>query len=170
VSDTAQVRVRDALAAEVPQAVEVQHHAFTRIALEMGFDPEYLPPVRETADEVVTLLAERGGRLLVAEAADGRLVGTVRGIPGRSGTVEVGRLAVEDGWEGRGIGRALMSTLETRFPDAERFELFTGSEAAGPLHLYESLGYRVMRDEEVMSGVTLVWLEKCRPPRVDSQP
>jgi GNAT superfamily N-acetyltransferase len=152
--------VREALPGEVGPAVDVQHRAFRRVALELGFDPEMLPPVRETADEVRALLAERSGRILVA--------GTVRGVPGESGTVEVGRLAVEDGWESRGIGKALMAGLEELFPEAERFELFTGSEARGPIHLYESLGYRVMRDEEVMTGIRLVWLEKCRPPRVDS--
>jgi GNAT superfamily N-acetyltransferase len=160
--------VREALPGEVGPAVDVQHRAFRRVALELGFDPEMLPPVRETADEVRALLAERSGRILVAQAADGTLVGTVRGVPGESGTVEVGRLAVEDGWESRGIGKALMAGLEELFPEAERFELFTGSEARGPIHLYESLGYRVMRDEEVMTGIRLVWLEKCRPPRVDS--
>jgi GNAT superfamily N-acetyltransferase len=160
--------VREAFAEEIPSAVEVQHHAFRRVALELGFDPEMLPPVRESPDEVRSLLAERSGRLFVALDAQGALVGTVRGIPGESGTVEVGRLAVEDGWEGRGVGKALMVCLEDSFPDAERFELFTGSEARGPIHLYESLGYRIMRDEEVMTGIRLVWLEKCRLRRVDS--
>jgi GNAT superfamily N-acetyltransferase len=169
VRNTPKVLVREALPGEVDAAVGVQHRAFRRVAIELSLDPELLPPVRETPADVRGLLADHSGRLLVAVADDGTVVGTVRGVPGEGGTVEAGRLAVEDGWEGRGIGKALMVALEDLFPEAERFELFTGSEARGPLHLYESLGYRVMRDEEVMTGVLLVWLEKCRPPRVDSQ-
>jgi ribosomal protein S18 acetylase RimI-like enzyme len=166
--DRTALTIREARPEDVGPAVEVQHRAFTRVAIELGFDPALLPPVSETVEEVGALLAERAARLLVAFAGDGTLVGTVRGVPGERGTVEVGRLAVEDGWDGRGIRKELMVRLEALFPHADRFELFTGSEAEGPLHLYESLGYRVMRDEEVMTGVRLVWLEKCRAPRVDS--
>jgi ribosomal protein S18 acetylase RimI-like enzyme len=167
--------VRPARADEIDAAVAVQHRAFTRVALMLGFEPQALPPVSETADQVRGLLSARDAVLLVAVAPGTRLdegdevvVGTVRGVAGDSGTVEVGRLAVDDGWEHRGIGRRLMVMLEDAFPRATRFELFTGSDALGPLRLYDSLGYTVMRNEDVVTNVPLVWLEKCRPRRVDS--
>jgi ribosomal protein S18 acetylase RimI-like enzyme len=168
--------VRTARPDEIDAAVAVQHRAFTRVALMLGFEPQMLPPVSETAGRVRELLATRDAVLLVAVARGGGegagdeiVIGTVRGVAGDSGTVEVGRLAVEDGYERRGIGRALMVAVEDAFPSADRFELFTGSDAVGPLRLYDSLGYTVMRNEDVVTDVPLVWLEKCRSGRVDSK-
>jgi ribosomal protein S18 acetylase RimI-like enzyme len=111
--------------------------------------------------------------MLVARATDpdsgaDSIVGTVRGIPRADGTVDVGRLAVDDGWEGRGIGTALMVALEAAYPDAPRFELFTGRDAQGPIFLYTRLGYTITGDRELAPGVHLIWMEKCRSGRVDS--
>ena len=77
----------------------------------------------------------------------------------------MGRLAVEDGLESSGIGTSLMTALEDAFPDAERFELFTGALAERPLRLYDRLGYSIYERREVASGLELVWLEKRRPAR-----
>jgi len=54
-----------------------------------------------------------------------------------------------------------MVALEEAYPDATRFELFTGEMAKGPIALYESLGYRLIEPREDM-GFPLVWFEKCR--------
>ena len=78
------------------------------------------------------------------------------------GTVEIGRLVVDDGWLRQGIGSALMELLEASYPEAERFELFTGAEADIPLALYGKRGYREYRREQT-PGVLLVWLEKPGP-------
>ncbi len=170
------LEVREALPEEIDGLVGIQHRAFTRVAAEIGFDPAQMPPVQETAQDVREILRDCPDAVLLAATADdpsdpGKRVpvGTVRGVPGSHGTVDVGRLAVEDGWERKGIGRALMVVLEEAFPQAERFELFTGRDATGPLRLYESLGYVLMRDEEVAPHLFLVWLEKCRTGSVDSR-
>jgi len=54
-----------------------------------------------------------------------------------------------------------MRALEDSYPDAQRFELFTGAMATGPIALYESLGYKLIEPREDM-GFPLVWFEKCR--------
>ena len=168
----APIRIDRARTDDLPRSLAVQHRAFTRVALWLGIDDHsQLPPVAETLGEVERLVDEEGAIVMVAragEAPDAPIVGTVRGLCSEDGSVEVGRLGVDDGWEGRGIGRALMLALEDAYPDVERFVLFTGREAVGPIGLYESLGYRIVRDEEVRPGMFLVWLEKCRGRRVDS--
>jgi len=138
----------------------VQHRAFGRVARSFGIDPEVLPPLRECVEDLYLLLST-GMRFFVASAPDGRVVGGVRGEE-TDGTVEIGRLVVDDGFERRGIATALMDALECSFPQADRFSLFTGAEAVEPLSLYRSRGYAHTRTEAV-GPVELVWLEKPGP-------
>ena len=97
--------------------------------------------------------------MLVAEQ-DGRVVGSVRGEIVDDGTCLIGRLVVQPDSRRSGIARALAVEIEALFPDARRFELFTGHLSTGPLALYESLGYRRFREERVSPTTVLVFLEK----------
>lgn len=149
--------VRQATIRDLPEVLEVQRHAFMRVAEQLGIDPTALPPLRETIDDLIGLLGG-GVRFFVALAGSGQVVGSVRATA-EDDSIEVGRLVVQDGWERRGVASALMDELEGSFPAARRFVLFTGSNAAGPLALYSRRGYSEFR-REAMPGVELVWLEK----------
>jgi ribosomal protein S18 acetylase RimI-like enzyme len=169
-AEQAGVSIREASQADLDLAVSVQHGGFSRMALTLGIDPLDLPPVRETLDEV-RRLHEEGMRVFIAVVpSDGgeRVVGTVRGLLRDDATVEIGRLAVDDEFLRRGIARALMLGLEAAFPNACRFELYTGSEATGPLALYAQLGYRIYAREHFEEW-TLVRLEKDAPACVDAR-
>jgi hypothetical protein len=51
------------------------------------------------------------------------------------------------------------------FPEAAKFELFTGSKSEGNSRLYERLGYRSSRSERLSANLSLVFFEKrgqCR--------
>lgn len=150
--------VRQAGIADLPAVLEVQHHAFARVAKMFGIDPEVLPPLREGLVDLEALLGG-GTRFFLAVTESHRVVGAVRASAQDDDSVEIGRLAVEDGWERRGVATALMEALEGAFPSARRFVLFTGAEAAGPLALYFGRGYTELR-RETLPGVELVWLEK----------
>jgi len=149
--------VRMATRAELSALHAVQRTAFRRIALVLGMDPAELPPVAEELRHLEDLW-DKGMVFLVAVDSLDEVVGTVRGeLTG--GTVHVGRLAVLSEYRQRGIGTALMNGLEALFPQAERFELFTGAEASVPIHLYEKLGYSVTGTDS-SQGWDLVWLGK----------
>ena len=60
----------------------------------------------------------------------------------------------------RGIGTALLNRIETLFPTARRFELFTGHKSEKNIRLYERVGYRAFRQERVNEKVSLVFMEK----------
>ena len=153
-----QIRVREATADDLVGVLAVQHEAFGRVAAELRIPCEHLPPLRETLDDLRSL--DRGRtRFFVAESG-GEIVGAVRGTPDGD-SVEVGRLVVARGVVRRGVATALMHLLERSFPNARRFVLFTGADAAAPLALYEKLGYVRTRVESVES-VRLVWLQKDR--------
>lgn len=129
------------------------------MAAGLGIDAQLLPPIRETLEELEALY-DRGVCFFVATSADGQVIGSVRGTL-VDGSVEIGRLVVDDGWQRRGVASALMDVLESSFSEVERFELFTGAEATVPLALYAKRGYTETRRED-LGHVELVWLEKRR--------
>lgn len=117
-----------------------------------------IPPMRETAAAVLSEL-EDGDVVLLARLED-EPIGTVRGHVQPDGSIMVRRLGVVPGRRRRGVARELMAALEAAYPDARRFELFTGAETSPAIALYESLGYVRSREEEQVPGVTIVYLEK----------
>lgn len=153
--------VRDARPDEAARVAEIIRNAFE--AQCRVYDDWSLPPMQESTGTV--LEAMRAGVVLVAEEP-GRLIGTVRGHD-VGGSVEIGRLAVEPDRHGLGIGRLLTETLETRYPDAVKFVLFTGHLSRYALSLYESLGYVRTRETPVHEHLRLVHLEKVVVPRDD---
>jgi predicted N-acetyltransferase YhbS len=148
------VTVRPARREEAAALADVIRRAFVTEELVYGD----IPPLHETAADV-EMTFDAGEAVLVADL-DGRIVGTVRAECISGGGVMVRRLAVLPDARGRGIARTLMRALEDAYPDAERFELFTGAMAQGPIALYESLGYQLIEPREDM-GFPLVWFEKC---------
>jgi ribosomal protein S18 acetylase RimI-like enzyme len=88
-------------------------------------------------------------------------VGSVRACE-TEGLCQIGRLIVHPQLQGRGVGTLLMRRIESEFPQARAFELFTGNRSEGNLRLYERLGYRRSREKVLSPAVTLVFLEKLR--------
>ncbi len=117
-----------------------------------------LPPLVETCESFKSRFADE---IVLKATLHERLVGAVIGA--LDGDVcRVGRLVVEPDFQGRGIGRALATEIERHFPEATRFELFTGDRSVETLGLYESLGYRESRRVREGDRLSLVYLEKNR--------
>jgi GNAT superfamily N-acetyltransferase len=156
--DGQSLSVRRAAEEELGRILSIQHEAFERVARELNVDPSHLPPLRESLADLCALYTA-GTAFFVAVAGDGP-VGSVRAQE-CAGVVEFGRLVVSERYLRRGVATELMCFAEYAFPDAERFELFTGADADGALALYTGLGYRSVRTS-CEGGVPLVWLEKKR--------
>lgn len=155
--------VRTASSEDLPEVLRVQRAAFRRVALSFGVPETRLQPMTETLANLEQLLSG-GVRTFVAVVPDGgreRVVGTVGATTRDDGIIEIGRLAVDDGFTRRGVATALMAALEGAFPATDRFELFTGADAVEPLALYARLGYRIFRREQFESW-SMVWLGKER--------
>jgi ribosomal protein S18 acetylase RimI-like enzyme len=118
-----------------------------------------MPPLMQTLGEII---AEMQSRLFLKAVADGALRGSVRGHLAQ-GTCYIGRLIVHPAYQNRGLGTSLMREIEGCFPQAERYELFTGHRSKRNLYLYQKLGYRRLRSEKVSEKLTMVFLEKKVP-------
>ena len=114
-----------------------------------------LPPLTQTLAGIQDDFAKM--TVLKAEL-EGKIVGSVRAYA-ENGTCYIGRLIVHPDYMGRGIGTKLMVKIEDEFKKVQRFELFTGHQTAGALHIYFKMGYREFKQKE-MGTHTLVFLEK----------
>lgn len=148
--------VREAARDESATIAEIIRVAFGTVAEILGVD---IPPLHESEADVAATF-DAADAVFIAEA-NGRAIGTVRGETLEDATVMVRRLAVLPSFRNAGVARALMRALEAAYPDARRFELFTGAGEEGAVRLYESLGYSLMEPRELM-GFPLVYMEKRR--------
>jgi ribosomal protein S18 acetylase RimI-like enzyme len=113
-----------------------------------------------------TLLSMQDDMLhqVVLKAMSGtRIVGSVRAkLCGE--TCEVAKLSTHPDFQRRGIGTALLHAIENHFPEAARFELFTGEKSASNLRLYERLGYQRLFTREFSPSLSFVHMRKTRQP------
>jgi len=120
------------------------------------YDDYSIPPLTQTLDQ---MRADFEKQLFLKITVDGRIVSSVRGYVERR-TCYIGRLIVHPDFRNRGIGTRLMKEIEQSFPDALRYELFTGHRSEGNLRLYCRLGYTPFAERQVNDRLTLVFLEK----------
>ena len=146
--------ITTATEADAPVILALQRLAYRSEA--ERYSDDKLPPLAETVDQI---RAEFGHRLILKAVDNGLIVGSVRAHL-EGDTCHIGRLIVHPDRQGRGLGTALLSEVEVRFPEAHRFELFTGTQSVRNIRLYESLGYVAFKEEVVSPRVTLVYLEK----------
>jgi hypothetical protein len=53
-----------------------------------------------------------------------------------------------------------MNGIEEQFQGCKRYELFTGKNSVKNIYLYEKLGYRIFKEEEISKKLSFVYLEK----------
>jgi ribosomal protein S18 acetylase RimI-like enzyme len=117
-----------------------------------------IPPLTESLEEIKE---EFSKCTFFKFTAAGQIIGSVRVVV-KEGCCEIGRLIVHPDFQGRGIGKKLMLTVEKDFPKSPRFELFTGSKSDRNIYLYEKLGYKVFARRPLSELVELVFMEKYR--------
>ncbi len=121
------------------------------------YDDFTIPPLTETLEDMKARFHDR--RFLKA-VADRQIVGSVRAFQDGT-TCHLERLVVHPDYRRRGIGTALLHWIESCFPATQRFELFTGHKSESNIRLYDRVGYRAFRQEQVNEKVSLVFMEKA---------
>jgi len=117
-----------------------------------------IAPLTQTLDQ---LEADFATKVFFKAVSGSDIVGSVRGYQGK-GTCYIERLIVDPAFQGQGIGTALMRHIESVFPEAKRFKLFTGHRSEKNIHLYQKLGYQEFRRELATERLTFVFMEKRR--------
>lgn len=144
-------------AEDAAEILGLQKRAFVTEAQAHGkWDIE---PLRQTLDEVV---ADFGSHtFLKAVDGDGKIVGSVK-FRELDDRVWVGKLIVDTACRGRGLGRRLLARVEQLNPHAARFQLFTAASSGHNIRLYESVGYRVVREFSDPAQEGFVMVEMCK--------
>lgn len=115
-----------------------------------------IPPLLQTLDE---LRGNFACKVFLKTQVEEKIVGSVRGYQAGD-TCYIERLIVHPDYQGQGIGTTLMEKIELCFSQVQRFELFTGHKSERNIHLYEMLGYKIFKGEEINQTLSFVFMEK----------
>ncbi len=154
---------------DAAEILDLQKRAFVTEAQAHG--NWEIEPLRQTLDAVVADFGSHtflkavdggdGGALGDGAIGGGAIVGSVK-FRELDGCVWVGKLIVDIACRGRGLGRRLLAEVEALNPGAARFQLFTAASSDHNIRLYESVGYRVVREfrDPAQDGFTMVEMIK----------
>ena len=133
----------------------LQKRAFTIEA--KRYNDYNMPAMTQTIEEIE---AEFHQKEFLKAVIDGVIVGSVRAYLDDRNTCHVGRLVVAPEYQKRGLGLALMNSIEKLFITCDLFEIFTGERSRGNIRLYEGLGYHHTEDTEQAGDYKLVFMRK----------
>lgn len=148
------MRIESAVVKDAPAILTLQKLCYQSEAA--VYNDYHIPPLTQTLEE---LRSEFESHVFLKALDDGAIIGSVRARLQKD-TCSIGRLIVHPGFQGRGIGTELMAQIEGRFPDAARYELFTGDKSEKNIKLYGALGYREFTRKSLTPRVTIVYMEK----------
>lgn len=150
------IQIERAVAADLGTILDLQKRAFSGEADLYGACS--VPPLRQTPEELEREFAQK---VFLKATCSGVIVGSVRGALA-NGVCSVEKLIVDPQYQDRGIGTRLMLSWEREFPLASRFELVTGHKSVKNIHLYQKLGYVIVRQERKTGTLDFVYMVKKR--------
>ncbi len=149
--------VRKATVEDAETLLTIQRSAY-QVEAEL-YQDWTIAPLTETLEElqhdietITVLVGETGGRI----------VGSVRGALDFQKVCHIGRLVVDPQYQGHGYGQQLLLAIESEFPQAKAFTLFTGHQSVRNLHVYQKLGYYETSRQFIKRKLTFVHLRKDR--------
>ena len=148
------MRILKAQPEDLGVILALQYRAYRSEARLLNDDK--IPPLMQTLGDVEKEYRE--GIVLKAVDEVGVIIGSVRARE-EGDTLHIGKLMVLPEKQGRGIGTQLLVAIEKSCPKP-RYELFTSNISIRTLQLYEGLGYRRFREEQVTPELKFVYMEK----------
>jgi len=151
------IAVLDLRGPGVAESIHRVHVAAYAVEQEL-IGAENFPPLRITPDDIrqepETFLGYHEGDALLG-------VVSFQDEPGR---LLIGRLVVDPGHHGRGIGQALLLAVERRAPGGAVVEVSTAEKNPPAVALYTKNGYAAV-DRRVLEGITVVLFRKEFPAK-----
>ena len=122
------------------------------------YDDWNIPPLTQSLSEIQNEFKES---IVIKAIVGAKIIGSVRASLD-SDLCKIGRLIVHPEYQRKGIGSLLMQNIESQFPNAKRFELFTGTKSIDNIRLYRKLGYVECRQQDLSPKVRVVFMEKIK--------
>ena len=116
-----------------------------------------IQPLMQTLDE----LEMEFGKNIILKIMDGEnneIIGSIRAYE-ENNRVYIGKLMVHPDHQNKGIGKDLLKTIETLFPN-KTFELFTSSKSEKNLYIYKKNGYKEFKRQKTPDNIEIIFLEK----------
>ncbi|WP_107841397.1 GNAT family N-acetyltransferase [Metasolibacillus meyeri] len=98
----------------------------------------------DPSEDIVTDYVQRG--LCYVAERDGQIVGVYVLLPTRPHTVELVNVAVDENWQGQGIGKQLVlhAIASAKAAQYKTIQLGTGNSSIDQLALYQKCGFRIV--------------------------
>ena len=116
-----------------------------------------IQPLSQTLEELETEF-DKSIILKLEEDEKNEIIGSIRAYE-ENNRVYVGKLIVHPNYQNKGIGKYLLNTIETLFPN-KTFELFTSSKSEKNLYIYNRNGYKEFKRQKTPDGLEMIYLEK----------
>lgn len=152
--------IKEATPLDLPSILELQKLCYQENA--ERYNDYKIPPLIQTIDE---LKSEYKSNVILKVEEDLEVVGSIRAYE-KNNVCYIARVIVHPDCQNRGIGKLMMTEIENRFPECDRYELFTGVQDEKNIYFYTKLGYTIFREESLNDKVKLLFLEKIRNKNV----
>ena len=147
------MNITRAESADLQEILDLQYLSYQSEAALFG--SKDIPPLKQTLEE---LTAEfNNGKILKMTDGD-KIIGSVRAYENRR-VAYIGKLMVHPDYRRQGNGSMLLRAIEKLYPEC-RYELFTSTRSVENIKLYESLGYRIFKEQKIDDELTFVYLAK----------
>ena len=136
------VLIRAATEADIPAIAEITHQAFLLYAAQIGI-PSAISALKEKEADVAAALREK--YVLVAESADGEILGSVRYEDLGGGIGYLSRFGVSPAAQHSGVGKCLIDAVAEgcRALGLSAIALHTGAKVSHLVQFYYRSGYYV---------------------------
>ncbi|WP_345415978.1 GNAT family N-acetyltransferase [Halioxenophilus aromaticivorans] len=114
-----------------------------------------IPPLTQS---LAQLEAEFEHKIILKIEQQGVIVASGQ-VSFKDGCAFIARMAVIPALQGRGLGSRLMAALESSFPKAEYYRLFTGAKSTRNLAMYQRRGYQEYA-RKLLGKTEVVYLQK----------
>lgn len=147
------MNITRAESADLQEILDLQYLSYQSEAALFG--SKDIPPLKQTLEE---LTAEfNNGKIFKMTDGD-KIIGSVRAYEKRR-VAYIGKLMVHPDYRRQGNGSMLLRAIEKFYPEC-RYELFTSTRSVENIKLYESLGYRIFKEQKIDDELTFVYLAK----------
>jgi ribosomal protein S18 acetylase RimI-like enzyme len=88
-----------------------------------------------------------------------KIIGAVRAYE-KNYVCYIERLIVHPEFQNKGLGKLMMKRIEDKFDSVNKFDIFTGHLSRKNIRLYESIGYKIYKEEYLNDFVNIVHMCK----------